>query len=278
MGWPVRPYRWLRARKERATVALSPPHSSHEDCGRWVQRGRGDGKRLLGSCEGEASADGHLHLRPHLCRRRWPAVPGEGRQWLIGVEEKGLAVETADKIGAFVKKRGPPLEILSELQKQGSQFLENAGSVLALNDLEILFKALEKAKCLDRVVFDLSLARGLDYYTGVIYEAVFKGSTQVIRATETQVLVAILGKDLTLAAEIVGEFWDAKIKAEFGLTKRVMNHINRAKQSGIPWMVIVGESEVSSGVFKLKNIEANQEEEIPREKIVEEIRKRLDII
>ncbi|KAJ8506463.1 hypothetical protein OPV22_007349 [Ensete ventricosum] len=241
------------------------------------------------------------------------------------VEEKGLPVETADKIGAFVKKRGPPLEILSELQKQGSQFLENAGSVLALNDLEILFKALEKAKCLDRVVFDLSLARGLDYYTGVIYEAVFKGSTQVgsiaaggrydnlvgmfsgkqvpavgvslgiervftimeqlekdrnqvIRATETQVLVAILGKDLTLAAEIVGELWDAKIKAEFGLTKRVMNHINRAKQSGIPWMVIVGESEVSSGVFKLKNIEANQEVEIPKEKIVEEIRKRLDII
>jgi histidyl-tRNA synthetase len=29
------------------------------------------------------------------------------------------------------------------------------------------------------VVFDLSLARGLDYYTGVIFEAVFKGTTQV---------------------------------------------------------------------------------------------------
>ncbi|RZS23667.1 hypothetical protein BHM03_00056635 [Ensete ventricosum] len=333
MGWPMRPYRWLRARKERATVALSPPHSSHEDCGRWVQRGRGDGKRLLGSCEGEASADGHLHLRPHLCRRRWPAVPGEGRQWLIGgtrdfgkeqmairerafsiitgvfkmhgavaldtpvfelretlmgkygedskliydladqVEEKGLAVETADKIGAFVKKRGPPLEILSELQKQGSQFLENAGSVLALNDLEILFKALEKAKCLDRVV-KLLCSVGMIRYIADSDNMIL----QVIRATETQVLVAILGKDLTLAAEIVGELWDAKIKAEFGLTKRVMNHINRAKQSGIPWMVIVGESEVSSGVFKLKNIEANQEEEIPREKIVEEIRKRLDII
>jgi histidyl-tRNA synthetase len=30
------------------------------------------------------------------------------------------------------------------------------------------------------VVFDLSLARGLDYYTGVIFEAVFKGGAQVI--------------------------------------------------------------------------------------------------
>ena len=27
-----------------------------------------------------------------------------------------------------------------------------------------------------QVVFDLSLARGLDYYTGIIYEAVLKGA------------------------------------------------------------------------------------------------------
>ncbi|XP_074580486.1 histidine--tRNA ligase, cytoplasmic-like isoform X2 [Curcuma longa] len=94
------------------------------------------------------------------------------------VEEKGLSTEIADKIGTFVKRRGPALEILSELKEEGSQFLENTGSVVALNELEILFKALEKANCLNRVVFDLSLARGLDYYTGVIYEAVFKGATQ----------------------------------------------------------------------------------------------------
>ena len=100
---------------------------------------------------------------------------------------------------------------------------------------------------------------------------------QVIRATETQVLVAILGKDLTLAAELVSELWDAKIKAEFGLTKRVMNHITRAKQSGIPWMVIVGESELLEGVVKLKNIEANEEEAIQRDKIVEELQRRLSI-
>ncbi|OAY71759.1 Histidine--tRNA ligase, cytoplasmic [Ananas comosus] len=192
------------------------------------------------------------------------------------VEEKGLAIETAEKIGTFVEKRGPPLEILSELKKEGSQFMENSGAVVALNELDILFKALEKSKCLDKVVFDLSLARGLDYYTGVIYEAVFKGATQVIRATETQVLVAILGKDLTLAAELVSELWKAKINAEFKLTKRVMNHINYAKQSGIPWMVLVGESELEKGIVKLKNIEANQEEEVPRKTFVEELQRRIN--
>lgn len=95
------------------------------------------------------------------------------------VDEKGISNETADEIGNLVKTRGPPLEVLLELRKEGSKFMQNEGSVVALNELEILFKALEKANALDRIVFDLSLARGLDYYTGVIYEAVFKGATQV---------------------------------------------------------------------------------------------------
>ena len=95
------------------------------------------------------------------------------------MDEKGLTEQTADQIGLLVKERGPPLEILSKLRQEGSKFLENDESVSALNELEILFKALEASKCINRVVFDLSIARGLDYYTGVIFEAVFKGETQV---------------------------------------------------------------------------------------------------
>lgn len=94
------------------------------------------------------------------------------------MDEKGLSNEISDRIGTFVKWRGPPVELLSKL-KQECSFLENNESSLALDELEIMFKALEKSKCIDRVVFDLSLARGLDYYTGVIFEAVFKGAAQV---------------------------------------------------------------------------------------------------
>lgn len=95
------------------------------------------------------------------------------------MEEKGLPAETADRIGNFVKERGSPLELLLKLKQEGSEFLKHEGSALALDELEILFKALQKAKCVDKIVFDLSLARGLDYYTGVIFEVVFKGTTQV---------------------------------------------------------------------------------------------------
>ena len=43
--------------------------------------------------------------------------------------------------------------------------------------MEILFDDLDTFGISDRVSFDLSLARGLDYYTGIIYEVVTEGSS-----------------------------------------------------------------------------------------------------
>lgn len=40
--------------------------------------------------------------------------------------------------------------------------------------------------CLLQVVFDLSLARGLDYYTGIIYEAVLTQAGVALVVTEAQ--------------------------------------------------------------------------------------------
>ncbi|GMI88727.1 hypothetical protein like AT3G02760 [Hibiscus trionum] len=238
------------------------------------------------------------------------------------VEEKGLSVETADKIGTFVKIRGPPLELLSKIMggAEGSELLKHNASKEALYDLSLLFDALDKSRCIDKVVFDLSLARGLDYYTGVIFEAGFKGGVQVgsigaggrydnlignfgtkqvpsvgmslgiervltimeekaqnqaVRATETQVLVGVLGDKLSVAAELVSELWDVDIKAEYKVHKKVMKHIEHAIDSKIPWMIIVGEKELNKGVLKLKNIETTNEEEIRRSKLVEELQKRL---
>ena len=59
----------------------------------------------------------------------------------------------------------------------------------ALKDLNSLFGYLDAMGSLPHVSFDLSLARGLDYYTGVIYEVVLvDGTSQVgsIAAGESQ--------------------------------------------------------------------------------------------
>ena len=95
------------------------------------------------------------------------------------VEDKGLAPDVADKIGVFVVQKGEPWVMLKSLTAN-AVFGKHKGALDALEDLRILFQYLEAMGKLQYFSFDLSLARGLDYYTGVIYEAVcMNGNTQV---------------------------------------------------------------------------------------------------
>lgn len=87
------------------------------------------------------------------------------------VQEKGLAPEVADRIGVFVLQSGRPKDLWASLTAQGV-FGDHAGAAGAMGDLHTLFEYLEAMGSLPHVSFDLSLARGLDYYTGVIYEVV----------------------------------------------------------------------------------------------------------
>lgn len=58
----------------------------------------------------------------------------------------------------------------------GAALAGDADAEAALGDLRLLFRKLRRKGAHARVAFDLSLARGLDYYTGVIYEAVLEGA------------------------------------------------------------------------------------------------------
>lgn len=127
--------------------------------------------------------------------------------------------------------------------------------------METLFSYLQAFNCLDRISFDFSLARGLDYYTGLIYEAVLTDTNRVgsiagggrydglvgmfsgkqipavgvsigiervfaileekskedyiIRPTETQILIAQIGKNLVEERfKIMNDLWALGIKCE----------------------------------------------------------------
>ncbi|KIR32571.1 histidyl-tRNA synthetase [Cryptococcus deuterogattii MMRL2647] len=89
--------------------------------------------------------------------------------------EKGLDEAVADKIGEYVGLKGPGPEVLQKLQSDEALM----GIPLAkqgLADMEILFRYLKVYNVLDKMSFDMSLARGLDYYTGIIYEAIHESS------------------------------------------------------------------------------------------------------
>ncbi|KAL8704764.1 MAG: hypothetical protein Q9201_002074 [Fulgogasparrea decipioides] len=90
------------------------------------------------------------------------------------VEEKGLQEDVADRIWEFVQRKGGK-EVLEGL-KENEALLANESMKTGMEDMGLLFVYLDCFGILDKVEFNLSLARGLDYYTGVIYEVVTDGS------------------------------------------------------------------------------------------------------
>uniref|UniRef100_A0AAA9TNF4 histidine--tRNA ligase n=2 Tax=Bos TaxID=9903 RepID=A0AAA9TNF4_BOVIN len=105
-----------------------------------------------------------LHLGDFLIKISWKDVRHEM------VVKKGLAPEVADRIGDYVQCHGGIS--LVEQMFQDPRLSQNKQALEGLGDLKLLFEYLTLFGVAEKVSFDLSLARGLDYYTGVIYEAV----------------------------------------------------------------------------------------------------------
>ncbi|BFU23857.1 histidine--tRNA ligase, putative [Entamoeba histolytica HM-1:IMSS-B] len=92
------------------------------------------------------------------------------------VEVKGLDRAVAQKVGEYVKMHDKPKVMYQKLvdMKLGETAKD------AMNDMKLLIEYCDALGCLDNVEFDMSLVRGLDYYTGVIFEAVMVvGNTSV---------------------------------------------------------------------------------------------------
>ncbi|KAL6767539.1 TSH1 [Auxenochlorella protothecoides x Auxenochlorella symbiontica] len=123
------------------------------------------------------------------------------------VVDKGLEEGVADAIRPFVELRGQPQALLAKLLDKGHAFAGHAGARAALEELRTLFGYLEGMGALANIVFDLSLARGLDYYTGVIYEAVLKGASvgSVAAGGRFDTLVGMFsGKDVPAVGVSIG--------------------------------------------------------------------------
>jgi histidyl-tRNA synthetase len=107
-----------------------------------------------------------------LDKEPWEKV----REELINM--KGLTTEMTDKLEKFVKLVGKPRELLQKL-KDEAIFKGHKEGEETIKEMDTLFSYLEAYNCLDKISFDFSLARGLDYYTGLIYEAVLTDTDRV---------------------------------------------------------------------------------------------------
>ena len=220
-----------------------------------------------------------------LDKEEWATVKKE----LI---EKGITEEQSDKLWSFVQLKDKPKVLLEKL-KSNNELQSNQKGKTALEEMGILFDYLEILDIDKYCTFDLSLARGLDYYTGLIYETVLTDTDKVgsisgggrydnlvgmfsgkqipavgvsigierifnileekykdspdIRSVETEVFVAVIGKNLTKERfKVLKDLWDNGIKAEilYNENPRMDKQMDYTINNKIPFMVFIGENEL----------------------------------
>jgi len=92
--------------------------------------------------------------------------------------KKGVTETQADKLWTFVQLKGSPWQMYEKLASD-QELVSNQNGKEALEEMKILFEYLDILQISECMSFDLSLARGLDYYTGLIYEAVLTDTDKV---------------------------------------------------------------------------------------------------
>lgn len=106
------------------------------------------------------------------------------------IEEKKIKTEVADAIGEYAKLNGGGSDLIAKL-KADEKLVANKDALEALEELDLMFRYCSIFNLDEKISFDLSLARGLDYYTGVIYETILKGDlVDLIAEQQRQALAA----------------------------------------------------------------------------------------
>jgi histidyl-tRNA synthetase len=103
-------------------------------------------------------------------------LPKIGAQAVIAemVEKAGVSADQAGRVLALAQLTGSNAEILDRLQRDFGGNARAADGIARLRNLIEVTRAAGISE--DRLRLDLSIARGLDYYTGTIYETFLLGT------------------------------------------------------------------------------------------------------
>ena len=87
-------------------------------------------------------------------------------EFLEDLEDRGLTAEEAEQVDELTDISGPILENIEELREKAPEEVQDS-----VDRMESLGEALESYGVADMCRFDLSIVRGLAYYTGLVFEA-----------------------------------------------------------------------------------------------------------
>ena len=232
------------------------------------------------------------------------------------LKEKGLKKSAIDKMQNIISFTGENARKISELKKVLNK--SNIG-IIGVEETESVLGYLENIKLSSELIFDLSLARGLDYYTGIILEVNAKdiqiGSicgggryddlTGIFGVSEISgigisfgaeriydvmykldlfpkdygctvkiMFVNFGGKEekvcLNLLSEIRSKGIPAELYPEAAKLKKQMSYANN---KNIPFVAIVGDSEMKENKVTVKNMETGKQGKMILNELVTKLKK-----
>jgi histidyl-tRNA synthetase len=188
----------------------------------------------------------------------------------------------------------------------------------AVQEVQELFNQLSLAG-IKNAVFDITLMRGLDYYTGTVFEffdthpdnnrALFGGGrydglvglfgaepisavgmapgltmTELFLQTHkllpelpstTEVYVVVLGDSQAGASKLATELRAEGVRTELDITGRKLDkQLKTAIKKNIPYILFVGENELASEVYTLKDTASTEELKLSFERIISTVKDR----
>ena len=223
------------------------------------------------------------------------------------IKEVGISEETAEAVLEFLDNSGSVSDIIAKLK---TYQIENEKFCQGLSELEAVCENI-KALGVDEEYFtvNLKIARGLDYYTGTVYETLLCDYPQLgsicsggrydelasnytkqslpgvgisiglsrlfyqlnevgaiqfdNKCTPTEILFIPMNDTVTYTLEKATEFRNAGYCVEVYMNDgKVSKKLTYANKLGIPYAAIIGEDEMNSGVFKIKDMMSGEQFEV----------------
>ena len=234
------------------------------------------------------------------------------------LKEIGVDDQAIERILAFIEIDGTTDEKISKLENLG---ILNEMFTQGLEELKQVVKYIRIFGVPDtHFKIDLTIARGLDYYTGTVYETFLNdykelGSVcsggryenlaeyytdkklpgvgisigltrlfyklnelQLIKSDKysmSDILIIPMAEDMTKSIELASDLRKEGINTEVYLNdKKLKAKFKYADKLKIPYVVVIGEDEISSNTVKVKNMETGEETptELDAKKICEVIK------
>ncbi len=226
------------------------------------------------------------------------------------LREKEIPEEAIDKIKPLFELKGNNSEIIEVMKKM---LLNSEIGMKGIEELEYVFEKINLLGLENAVLeFDVTLARGLNYYTGAIFEVkannvsigsicgggryddltgifglkgisgvgISFGADRIYDVMEelhlfpsfssetTQLLLINFGEDENQSLQILNQFRKSNINTElYPVNAKLKKQMSYADAKNIPYVMFLGEEELKSGSYNLKNMSTGEQNQMNIEEI-----------